>query len=114
MTFNPKGILISQPAHMDTGKSSFLDNSRVKAGTFKAGVTSMKVSEKLARVQMPICHIPCKYTLIVFILKCPEPAILNVNVMLPGDFQKQKISLRHVVSYCQFLMSAEPQKGKDQ
>lgn len=61
----------------------------------------MKVSEKLARLQRPVCHIPCKYALIVFILKCPEPAIINVNVMLPGDFQKQESSLKHVVGYCQ-------------
>lgn len=32
-TFNPKGILISQPAHMDTGKSSNLDSGRGKAET---------------------------------------------------------------------------------
>lgn len=32
-TFNPNGILISQPAHMDTGKSSHLDNVRGKAET---------------------------------------------------------------------------------
>jgi len=32
-TFNPKGILISQPACMNTGKSSHLDNCRDKAET---------------------------------------------------------------------------------
>lgn len=30
-TLNPKGILISQPAHTDSGKSSHLDNGRGKA-----------------------------------------------------------------------------------
>lgn len=86
--FNSKGILISQPAHMDIGKSSHLDNCRGKAET--SWCVWMKVCEKLARVQMLICHIPCKYALIVFIFKCPESAIMNVNVTLPRDFQHKK------------------------
>lgn len=109
MTFNPKDILISQPVHMDTGKSSFYRQQQSQSWNI-IWCTSMKVSEKLARVQMPICHIPCKYTLIVFILKCPEPAIINVNVTLPGDFQKQESSLRQVVSYCQLPMSLQNHK----
>lgn len=50
----------------------------------------------------------------VFIFKCPESVIINVNVTLPRDFQKQGSS-----DACGELLpvpnvSVEPQKGKDQ
>lgn len=50
----------------------------------------MQVNEKLASSQIPICHIPYKCTLIVFIFKCLESTITNVCCQVFGSFLKTK------------------------
>lgn len=65
-------------------------------------------------LQIPICHILYKCTLIVFIFKCPESTITNVCCQVVGSFLNTKQDDYDIVNYCWCLvLSAESQKGKD-
>lgn len=95
----PEVVLICQPAHINTRKSTHLHNLGGKPELQRC--SWVQAHEILGCSQIPIYHIPSKCTLIVFIFKCLKSTITNVCCQVVGSFQKQS---RMIMAYSKLLL----------